>query len=244
MAIALKNLVIHECKIYGKDLRSGQVLLNILHYLSNDPAFAYDVTVTGATMETAVTSIYNNWLGVMAQTSIHYELRLVELREVVGVHLVGGNKSLTYRNIAVVNGIPGLDRGQQSGETLPPFAPVSIRKITSRAGRSYRGGLRFGLVPESKQSNGALTSTYRTALQTEVDHLIDTLDTGASTRPDGDFKLQVFAHTVAFAAGTGTWTGAAAADYSATVVSVPVNPNVATQRSRKPKQSDLIDQTA
>lgn len=243
MAFPMKNLVNLESVIRGKDLRSGQTLLNILHWRPEKPATAYDAAVGTVTSTGILSAIYNAWLTVIIQTSIHYELIDITVREVVGTQTVGGARRLLYRGLDIKTSDPGADRGQQAGETLPPNMSASIRKVTNKSGRFYRGSMRFGLIPEAKQSNGALTSAYKVALQSAVDTLLPGQDTGSGD-PDEMIHLLVLSKTVAFDGSVGLWTIGQAELCVANVAAVPVNPNVGSQQSRKARQSDLIDQTA
>lgn len=243
MAYATKNRVLQELVVAGRDLRSGQVIANVLHYKVDDPAVGYDVAVGASTSTNMLDAFKEAWRTVIAQVSLHYVVTSYTIREIIGKQTIAGKPRLTFRGLDFLLADPALDVGGIAGECLPPMNSISVRKGTNTSGRSYRGAMRLALVNESKQSNGALIAAYRAIMQAEMDAFITGMDVGG-TMPAQAFYQVVFARTPALLLPDGIWLAARADALTARVTSAPVNPNVGTQQSRKPRQTQLIDQTA
>lgn len=243
MGYTLGSGIINELVINGYETRSTQVIENILHFVCPDPDFDFDAPITSATSVLLLSSFADAWRLVISQLSTHYKVSTYVLREIVGTEIVGGHHRLKYRGLDTKIADPALDIGGISGETCPATDAISVRKATNKSGRNYRGSMRVGPLREASQSNGALTASYRGVMQAEFDAFFAGLDTGGS-RPNADAQFVVFARTLALLQPPGNFNEATTLTLWAPITAMPVNPNVGTQKSRKAKQTILIDQSA
>lgn len=89
--------------------------------------------------------------------------------------------------------------GARAGECEPSFVAVGVQKLSSRAGRNFRGGTRFGAIAEPDILEQQLEpGLYLPLVQTEItDFFAQQLQTGfgAST-----WEMCIFSRTLALAA--------------------------------------------
>lgn len=123
--------------------------------------------------------------------------------------------------------IPTETRGSRLGEALPTLSALGIRKVTNRAGRSYRGGMRVGPLLEEDTSFNLWTPTALARIQP----IVNTMFT--NPRVSGGVALE---HVVFGAAAM--WTSTASTivprDFTGLILSTPLKSTVTSQVSRKP----------
>jgi hypothetical protein len=84
-----------------------------------------------------------------------------------------------------------------NGEALPPQDAQVVTALTGNAGRSKRGRLYLGGLPENAQNAGTWLSTWVTDLQTAMDALLISFSAGGEDANIMRYRLCVWSETLA-----------------------------------------------
>lgn len=157
----IKNRCPYEVTIRGVDLRSGQVFNNVLFYRNRQLAapLGYGVSIVTSDLLTFINNVAVRWAVTLDDVvSEHYRMETITGKQVVNYSgVIGEPQVLIYGDVSVANFGTVNDQGDLAGETCPSYCAMSIRKVSDRAGRRYRGSMRIGPVTEAVQSNGTFT---------------------------------------------------------------------------------------
>lgn len=212
----------------------GQQIINRVHYQVGALAsgsYLDSLSVAGYMKDLWVA----NMLPMLASS---YALVQVEVRKITAVNPGTPTTAnprpfvLDYSWATVQPGL-GADVGSRTGDPLPTYATVSVRKITSYAGRYWRGGLHLGPVSESDTEAGGntLVAAYRGLVQTAINAILAMTSITHSIAAGGtfDFNAGILSGTY------GAWIIPTTAPLFsfAQLTSNPVSAYVGTQTSRK-----------
>lgn len=222
------ELSVVEFIVNGKSA-SGQNIVNVFHYRQTDTTpTVYD----NADLQELVTDFNALWLAqALPVLSADYSYQLIRARALTGtianptpppatVLVVGEQFDFT---LAAPN--PGL----RVGEPEPSFSAVGVQKLSSRAGRNFRGGWRWGTIAETDVVANVLeTAIYLPLVTTNAQAFATaTIDTnfGASV-----WEMAIFSRTLALAAPPPF---GLLRDLTSKVLGGKVNPFISSQVSRK-----------
>lgn len=234
----LRNLVVLRLVVRARDVKTGQVVVNVLHFRPSKDATAYGVEIAGATSLGLLNGFATIWTGIMDNLSEHYNLESIEVTELTG----RSGADITSGATDVLTYVPGSATGTLPGDAFATFVAASVRKRTARSGRSGRGGMRLSPIPEDKAQNGRLAGGYVDDLTIDVTPLTQQL--AVAVGPPAVYgRFVVFSKTRAISTtlnGPFTETD----EFAFPITSVMVNPNTGSQVSRKPRSTDVIDPSA
>jgi hypothetical protein len=143
-------------------------------------------------------------------------------------------RNFLYGDNQTQAGVGGTDVGGIAGDAMTLFSALSVRKKTSRSGRSFRGRISFSPMSESDQVDGRFTAGRITAQNLAMAQFQSDTFAGGSAYGDlRDFMFQgVLAKTIALAQVT-PWTGSDV--FMDDVASLPCQPNFGSIVRRKPR---------
>lgn len=224
MAVTVNQIV--EIVVAGRS--QSQQILNVFHYRTQNPV---TFPPAGATIGNLASPFRDLWrANVLPRLSDLYVVEVYRLRSLTGTVVADPGpppvNQLVQGDAFDLAGT-GLDTGSITGEILPTFNAVGVRKVTDRAGRRFRGGARFSSIPEANQANNFLLATEVTAWTTAAFNLFTTaIDSGFLEV----FEMCVFSKTSALEA---TAPQTDLRQYTADVTNAIVNAFMTSQVSRK-----------
>lgn len=130
----------------------------------------------------------------------------------------------TYREKAE-NIVTSWTPSTRTGEALPLYNALGIRKVTNRPGKGFRGSMRLSPFLEVDNTYNDWTSTFKTTMSSAIDWLKNELTIGGIL-----IEPVVLSKSLMLTVVTPT---IVPADYAARIVSVGINPYVSSQVSRK-----------
>lgn len=217
-----------EFIVFGKSA-SGQNVFNVLHYRQVDTAATdYDLE----DLENACGELNTRWVGdVLPIVSVDYTYQTIRGRALTGTIAnptpPPPTQFVVGEQFDFVLGVP--NGGARAGEPLPSFAAVGAQKSSSRAGRNFRGGARFGTIADPDVSNNSLeTVVYLPLVTTRLQALFTatlSLNLGASL-----WEMAIFSRTLALAAPPPF---NLLRDLTAKVTGAKINPFISSQVTRK-----------
>jgi len=111
------------------------------------------------------------------------------------VQLVTGRLQFLYADLYETN---TAATGGVTGDALPPYVSIDVRRINDYTGRHFRSRFGLGLIGEADQTNGALTNAAVTALSGGLSSFIAAYSNGGSdTGFSGDSRHYVLSRAVA-----------------------------------------------
>lgn len=222
------NTSVVEIIVQGKSA-SGQNVVNVFHYRQTDTAVTvYDNEDLGE----LVGAFNANWIGeALDVLSVDYSYQTIRGRALTGTIANPTPPPATVIQVGeqfdFVLGAP--NPGLRPGEVEPSFSAVGVQKLSSRAGRNFRGGWRWGTVAEQDVvANNLEVNVYLPLVVANAQSFaISTISTnfGASI-----WEMCVFSRTLALAAPP-PFTNLR--DLTAKVLGAKVNPFISSQVSRK-----------
>lgn len=230
----IRNKVAMMLTVEGVDISSGQAVVNVLHVRSSDPGAAYGFENLGSSSTTLLNAFRTAWLDVIVNLSEHLIVSQYNLKEITG-HF-NGNLLYGSQDFRIADG--DGDAGGLPGEACPAYVAASVQKKTATAGRSFRGGMRLGPIPESSNENGSLEPDNRAGIQTAADILLEGFIIGGA---GPNAFIGVFSRTIGLTVAS-PWTSSDA--FFKPVTAMPVSRNTGSQVSRKPRLNTVIDPAA
>lgn len=232
---------LYELTVKGVDQQSGQEVVQIYFYrptlAPGTPAF--DASLAGTEMTSALASFLTTYVAdVLPHLSSSYLGNYLVLKRVYGWTSVGGNKRLTYGDVATLFFDSGNAQGLRTGDALPAYATLTTQLRTALSGRTRRGSKRYGPVAESDNVNGRITDARFALAQPDFNgHHIFGID--ATIAVDESVKMFqcVFSRVLGFATAS-PW--AQTSSFCNDVVLGQLNRNLGSQVSRKPRSDALI----
>lgn len=223
-----------EITVQGKSA-SGQNVVNVFHYRRPDPA---SFEFQNSHLQEAVEDFNAIWI----QRAIPLLHQDYSYQQIMGKALIG--------TIANPNPPPAtvLDVGEQfvfahtspqqgarTGQVLPSYCAVGVQKLSSRAGRNFRGGFRLGTIREAdKVGNEVEAGVYLPLVVTNMQaFVIAPLTVSFDSDP---WEMCVFSRTLALAAPPPF---TLLKDLTAKVTGAKVNPFMTSQVSRKQSLSSV-----
>jgi hypothetical protein len=222
-----QNSVI-EIVVNGKS-NSGQNVLNVFHYRQSDTAVvAYD----NDDVVQALNDFNANWISdALPILSVDYTYQFIRGRALTGTI---ANPTPPPANVIVVGEqadfvLPAPNPGLRAGEPLPSYSAIGIQKLSSRAGRNFRGGFRMGTIASADVESNLLEPTvYLPLVISEMSSFVAAtlnLNFGANL-----WEMCIFSRTLALAAPPPF---TLLRDLTAKVLGAKVNPFISSQVSRK-----------
>lgn len=215
-------------ELFVQGIAASQSVVNVFHYWI---VRSYDgVNPAPQSTVNVLDRFRNNWRTLIipilpaAYTALNYGLR-----EIVGsrVNPDTNKKELLYDQGNNLLGGAAEDVGQLAGDILPTFNCATVRKVTDRVGRSYRGSTHFGPVREADTNNNTLLPAF----QEDVTTAAATNRTFVVTIPDElEFEEVIYSKTKQL---RGPQPNAVPAGYATAVRSYACNPNIGTVLRRK-----------
>lgn len=226
--MAFSETSVIELIIQGKDV-SGQNVFNVFHYRQSDTApTVYD----NDDLAVACAEINTDWLtNIIPLLSVNYSYQTIRGRALTGTI---ANPTPPPPTQLVVGEqfdlvLPAPISGTRVGDVLPTYAAVAAQKLSSRAGRNFRGGARFSTIREADtQANLLETGAYLALCVANITAFYAatlSLNFGASI-----WEMAIFSRTLALAAPPPF---SLLRDLTSKVVGAKVNPFISSQVSRK-----------
>jgi len=239
-----KSGYVYEVVTRGVDLRSGLILENILHLRQKDqtPPPIFGTEIAGSDLNQLALTFRNAYgLAILPGVSEHYRMEDVTVKQIIGYEPgVGGDKVVYGEQGISLAGGP-FDQGSVLGEATPQAVAMSVAKKSSKAGKSFRGSMRIGIIAEDSQSNGALTDAAVGTAQTRMNTFRTSTFNNGAPSPAGDNTLLIFSRTLFFNAVLPL---AESETYSAVIIAFAVHQNLGSQNSRKVRSDQIINQAA
>jgi hypothetical protein len=241
--MAVKYMVPYQGEIRGVDLRTGQRCLNVLYFKTDKslvvPEPAWGAPLVGSSMTTFVNSLRSVWRdNILPRLSTHLWIQEYRVKEITG-WLLDPTFRVTYGEQATALGDSVLDRGGAAGEAVPTNVAVSVQKITDRAGKSFRGGMRLSPIPESQQSNGTLTVTNSMLWQDAMNLYYTSPIANGATGNEANMLDYVFSKFLFFGSAIPM---TQSETFMAFIILFRVHKNLGTQNTRKQKGDAPIDE--
>lgn len=241
----LKCGAVYELGLYGLDIFTGQEIVNVLHVRNPiHGSLVFNDNLAGSDSQTYLNN-FVTWWGIRnLHISNHYALFNMTLRRIGGITVSGPTnariRKWAYSDYDTLVGSPTLMFGGITGEACPNVDAVSIRKVTGLVGRSRRGGLRLGPVPEASQVNGKIDVTAYSDLVGDWVGIILGATNGATAAPDQPMNPVVASKLLA-GPTNGSFTFTESLTWANDVTQFVVGRNCGTQLSRKVRQRDIIN---
>lgn len=196
------------------------------HGFTNGSAVALNGTVGGTPVNTVVAPIT-----ITTSTTFTVPIVLAAGAPVVGtVQEVQGGVDFVYEDQFEV---ADTSAGARPGEAVPLFCSASVRRLNTGVGRNFKSRISLSPIAEPDQVNGKFEAVYLAILQTAVDALNNSEDSG------GAFNLFpiVVSRALAFQQPQ---TFTQALTWTKEVTDFQARPNLGSITSRKPRLSLTI----
>lgn len=154
------------------------------------------------------------------------------------VQKVGGSESWQFgaQDQLLVSGVGGI-----TGEALPLFSDVSMRRIGSDSGRRWQGRNSWAPIAEADQLNGKLQATAYTNWNASAAAMVVGVSNGGTT---GDNRDLMFLYNVSFKTAlqqaTPFTTITQVQNFTSPVANAFVQPNMGSFTKRKPRLTAVI----
>lgn len=216
-----------EVTVFGRS-DTGQAILNVFHYRqSTDDPVNYPDTEVNTFTDSFAVLWRANILPILCVDYLVEQWRGRSLTDVATNPTPPPPTVITVGAQAVTIGAP-TDRGATPIEVQTTFDAIGAQKLSSRAGRNFRGSSRIGTISSSNVNGNSLEATYLTTVRTNTNTLFTTtipLGIGADL-----WEMAVFSRTLTLAEAPGYSDLKA---HSSKVLGSRVNPFVTSQVSRK-----------
>lgn len=216
-----------ELTVFGRSA-SGQQVLNVFHYRQANAV----VTAYGQDQLVDMVGDFRGlWNGnILPVLSTDYSVEKYRGRAFESVQTNPTPPPPTFLFVGEqYEEVPTVpEAGLRAGDPLPSFAAVGVQKLSSRAGRNFRGSARFGTAQEGDTVANSWTSAYLTLLNVNIEAFFaGILEAELTGQP---WEMAIFSRTLALAAPPTTTN---LFDFTAKVVGRRVNTFVSSQVSRK-----------
>lgn len=227
----------HVIRLVLRGNASGQEIVNVLHYVPLLEPIPPNNFVSQYSH--AFTFAIDRWKAIiLPHLSSTYTLHGASLRVIegkaplIGVIPPGQPVAKLVYGDGIDADVFAPNTGGVIGEASPTFVAATIRKITGRAGKKWKGSMRLGPIAEASTDNNLIKPVPYASLVDDIDGI---MELGPLTVGGNEFlRLSVFSLQDYVVDNNGS--EVIPAQTAQRVTSVTVNQNLGSQVSRKPRR--------